>query len=715
MVAILVALGSVGLVAQPIQAQGSGGEGTSTGTTPTPTTTPVAETSENGCNYVWCATASAWQGAAVGTLSPLQYGNVSYTVDSITNDAGTGTVSLGLTPLPEEGAFQPLTLHLGDEVLPFALADRVTGAGSDGAGSYVWTDATLFGTGNTHFGNGATLELAIVEDALPGAPVIDFHRATGGDQIIVQWAAPEHQGATPITAYFVESALSDGEWSESEHRSPLAVGHVKTHLLASTEYRYRVSAINSIGRGPASQPVTITTGPLQAPHEPRPLTAIPWGTTIQLSWSVPIRSGGAPITGYKIQYHTGDAVWLDAGTVDERSIDHTGLTIGTTYYYRVAAINAEVDSVGASRWSTVEQIAEANVPDEPHNVTVQSNGDGTNMAVSWTAPGDGGSSITGYRVHKSTDEQVWGWDGQSVYASSTGTSFDHAVASDDGPYFYRVAAVNAIGQSEWSQSAILPGNEVAPGPPLSFFTIPDVYSIRLGWEAPGTNGGAPITGYRIESSTDGNSWNLIANSADGWGFKHEGLQPGTTYSYRIYAVNSAGLASSPFAEVSQRAIPAYAGPPENMQATVDEVDVTLSWEPPTDDGGSPVTSYVIWLAENDGPWVTIQAYNRDTDFTLYGYLPGDVLKFRVLAVNERGPGHTASFTFTVPAVMPQSPRDFQAQSTPRSTTIALSWREPGFDGGADIQGYRIQRSTDGQTWTDLDRPGVTVDLTVIRR
>ena len=67
--------------------------------------------------------------------------------------------------------------------------------------------------------------------------------------------------------------------------------------------------------------------------------------------------------------------------------------------------------------------------------------------------------------------------------------------------------------------------------------------INLSWTAPGENGGAPISGYKIESSPDGvaNWTELVANTGNAnTTYEHLGLTVGTIRHYRVSAINSEG-------------------------------------------------------------------------------------------------------------------------------------------------------------------------------
>ena len=68
----------------------------------------------------------------------------------------------------------------------------------------------------------------------------------------------------------------------------------------------------------------------------------------------------------------------------------------------------------------------------------------------------------------------------------------------------------------------------------------------LSWSAPPSDGGAAITGYRVEVSEDGTDWNdLVANTRNAdTSYSHTGLTAGSTRHYRVSAINSAGTGTA---------------------------------------------------------------------------------------------------------------------------------------------------------------------------
>src|SRR5207247_9417232 len=83
---------------------------------------------------------------------------------------------------------------------------------------------------------------------------------------------------------------------------------------------------------------------------------------------------------------------------------------------------------------------EITVPGAPQVTALR---DSAGVRLSWPAPDDGGSPITGYRVYRRTA------NGSRSFLADAGTSLSYrdATADPSGTYFYSVGAVNAAGES----------------------------------------------------------------------------------------------------------------------------------------------------------------------------------------------------------------------------------------------------------------------------
>ena len=119
--------------------------------------------------------------------------------------------------------------------------------------------------------------------------------------------------------------------------------HTVTSLTNGTAYNFRVSATNSAGTGTTSSAVNATpAAAATAPGAPTSLGATPGNEQVTLLWNAPSSTGGAEITGYKVEWKLNTAsTWLDVNSVTgtTTSLRLRGLSNGTAYNFRVSAIN----------------------------------------------------------------------------------------------------------------------------------------------------------------------------------------------------------------------------------------------------------------------------------------------------------------------------------------------------------------------------------------
>ena len=133
------------------------------------------------------------------------------------------------------------------------------------------------------------------------------------------------------------------------------------------------------------------------PGKPIALTAHKGDSSASLSWTAP-SSGGLPITGYTVtQVGSGVVTCAMAGAT---SCTVGGLTNGNNYTFTVHATNLVGDGPESDPSNTVTP-ATPTAPAKPTGVTAL--GGVQSAAVTWTAPDDGGSAITGYTVTSSPD------------------------------------------------------------------------------------------------------------------------------------------------------------------------------------------------------------------------------------------------------------------------------------------------------------------------
>lgn len=162
----------------------------------------------------------------------------------------------------------------------------------------------------------------------------------------------------------------------------------------------------------------------------------------------------------------------------------------------------------------------------------------TTVQLGWIASSNnGGSPITGYKIQRASTSWV-------TVANNTGnvTSYTIGLLAPNSVQTYRIGAWNSIGLGAWSTNDT---STTVPGSPTSL-TATGVSSsqINLSWTAP--SGNATISGYKIERSTDeGSTWStLVSNTgSSATTYSDTGLSQGTSYTYRVSAINSGGTSS----------------------------------------------------------------------------------------------------------------------------------------------------------------------------
>lgn len=82
------------------------------------------------------------------------------------------------------------------------------------------------------------------------------------------------------------------------------------------------------------------------------------------------------------------------------------------------------------------------------------------------------------------------------------------------------------------------------------------------------------------------------------------------------------------------------GPPTQPQlASTSTKGVSISWNPPEDDGGAPVTAYAVEMCvQGEKRWQSMAANVIECSFSVDGLLTDKLYQFRVFAINSAGKG-----------------------------------------------------------------------------
>jgi fibronectin type 3 domain-containing protein len=519
----------------------------------------------------------------------------------------------------------------------------------------------------------------ISADTVPNKPT-NLAAVSGNNLVFLTWTAPSNNSGSVVDGYLIYRGESPTTMEFYKEISASPLSYQDTSVINGHTYYYSITAHNSMGESDFCTPYVNVT-PFGVPFVPTSAKAtVGLGQTV-LSWNAPYNDGGTPIINYRVYRGTSSSLILFLSNTTSTTLTDTDLSDGQTYYYRVSAVN----KIGEGPSCDVFYGTLASAPGPLVNLqTVASN---STVTLTWTAPIDnGGSSITGYIVYRSFNS-----GGETVFASVNGTTYKDIGLVNGVRYYYRVSAVNAVGEGQKSSEVSATPMAVL-APPNSITVSPSDSSILLSWNPPANTGGSNVSSYRIYRGTSEGTLLFLA-SVTNTSYQDTGLTNGEMYYYKISTVNSVNEGTqSPLVST----IPfTYPSVPLSLNAVAGDGNVSLSWSAPSSNGGSALLCYhIYWSESRTGPWTMIDTLNTDLVYNQTGLTNDDTYYYQVAAVNAAGEGPR-----TTPLAVPFSPTIVSAIAG--VSTVKLIWTVPAWDNGSDAVSYVLFRGTSSGTETPL--------------
>lgn len=181
---------------------------------------------------------------------------------------------------------------------------------------------------------------------------------------------------------------------------------------------------------------------------------------------------------------------------------------------------------------------------------------------------DNSDNETGFRIEESTD----GINFSQIREVRANVKWYPVKNLTTGlTYYFRVYAYNAVGQSQYSNTAST--SLTVPLPPTNLSaTALSSTQIRLNWVDNSTN----EKGFKLEISLDGQSFSAqAALGINKQAYTISGLLPGTQYYFRLYSYN--GVGNSDFSELSAMTKALPAAPTELKASALSATQIRLSW------------------------------------------------------------------------------------------------------------------------------------------
>jgi serine protease len=291
-------------------------------------------------------------------------------------------------------------------------------------------------------------------------------------------------------------------------------------------------------------------GDVTPPAAPTGLTASAGNATVALDWS---NNNEADLDGYIVYRATnagGPFSALNATLLAASAYTDNAVTNGTTYYYRVTAVDTSGnESSNSSTASATPNAPDTTPPSAPTGLSASA-GNGA-VALDWANNTE--SDLDGYIVYRATSAAG---PYSALNSNPLGASAytDNAVANGT-TYYYRVTAVDTSG-NESADSATVSGtpeggDTTPPAAPSGLSGTSTRNSVSLNWA---DNSESDLAGYFVYRATrSGGPYTRVTSSPVGASaYVDTGLNRRTRYFYYVTATDTSGNESGQSSRIRVR-------------------------------------------------------------------------------------------------------------------------------------------------------------------
>uniref|UniRef100_A0A8C3CAM1 Receptor-type tyrosine-protein phosphatase S n=1 Tax=Cairina moschata TaxID=8855 RepID=A0A8C3CAM1_CAIMO len=515
----------------------------------------------------------------------------------------------------------------------------------------------------------------------PGTPVVTESTATS---ITLTWDSGNPE---PVSYYIIQHKPKNSEEPYKEIDGVATTRYSVAGLSPYSEYEFRVVAVNNIGRGPPSEPVSTRTSEQAPSSAPRNVQArMLSSTTILVQWEEPEEPNGQ-IQGYRV-YYTMDPTqhvnsWMKHNVADSHITTIGNLVPQKTYSVKVLAFT----SVGDGPLSSdIQVITQTGVPGQPLNFKAEPESE-TSILLSWTPPRS--DTISSYELIYKDGEHG---EEQRVSTEPT-TSYRLQGLKPNSLYLFRLAARSPQGLGASTAEISARTMQSIPSGPPRKVEVEAVNStaVKVSWRSPVPNKQhGQIRGYQVHyvrmenGEPKGQPMLKDIMLADAqWEYddttEHEmiisGLQPETTYSFTVtaYTTKGDGARSKPKLVSTTGAVP---GKPRLVISHTQMNTALIQWHPPVDTFG-PLQGYRLKFGRKDvDTFTTMEFSDKEDHFTATDIHKGASYVFRLSARNKVGFGEEMVKEISVPEEVPSGfPQNLHSESS-TATSVQLTWQMP---------------------------------------
>ncbi|KAH7637606.1 hypothetical protein HUG17_8710 [Dermatophagoides farinae] len=469
---------------------------------------------------------------------------------------------------------------------------------------------------------------------------------------------------------------------------------------------YKLSLENTIGQYITHFELFIIDKP-DPPSKPEPMNIT--NNSLILVWQAPKKDNGSPVSNYVVEYKESKAKnWKEYNEfINEQHVKIRNLKHNICYVFRVYAINKAGKSSPSTESEPVtmkEQylpMAPTFIQPLPSTISTQPF---TTTTMECKSIGNPTPEIQWYRNDEPIDENddnnvIIKYDQHSSTLIIKECSFEWAghykcvARNDEGDAITKTKlSVEEKPYARFNNDAIVAkvkqGNE--------HLIECEIY----GYPEPEINWYKGLIKLRRTSNifVDDQEKGMTKLVVKNFSFEDAGI-------YTLHLINAAGERKYDF-ELRMLKRP---GPPEQPIRCVPggENSIELSWNPPKDDGGSPILFYLIEKYETKmgKEWIEVTRVNgNEFSHTIRHLIAGSRYRFRVSSINEFGtsdPAMTESVVCRKILERPSPPTGPIKTSDHTESSFNLHWNSPEYDGNSPLIEYLIETREVDETETTI--------------
>ncbi|XP_033187090.1 tyrosine-protein phosphatase Lar isoform X10 [Bombus vosnesenskii] len=570
----------------------------------------------------------------------------------------------------------------------------------------------------------AASDLGIIEvttmvkvQALPSAPENVQVSDITATSVKLTWY---YKNPEEVQYYVIQHKPKHVQQAEAEISGITTMYYHVRSLSPYTEYELTVTAVNAIGRGPASAPVTVTTGettestnggtkPGTAPRKvvARPLSS----STMVIQWDEPETPNGQ-VTGYKVYYTTDPnqqmASWQYQLVDNSQLTTISDLTPHTIYMIRVQALT----SVGPGPLSTPVQIkTQQGVPSQPEMLTAVDIGE-TKVTLQWNKPTHSAENILSYELY---------WNdtyAQEKHHRRIPVTENYTLTGlyPNTLYYVWLAARSQRGEGATTIPYPVRTKQYVPGHPQNVTVTPiNSTTIHVKWRPPTSkeqNG--VIRGYHIHVQEMREEGKDLLNEPIRRDVQEDGvlevnitgLQPDTTYSVQVAALTRKGDGDRSPPETVRTPGGVPNRPHVNVKLLSKDPDVVeLEWSQPTQTYGDVLGYRIRYGIKNQTLKEEYIPGNRQHTYKITDLEERGVdYEFRVAGQNAIGFGQETVRFWYSPEGEPTGPPTNLSYFFQTPDTVCVTWDPPlRQHRNGQITGYDVQFNKKNDHSTTINR------------